>query len=92
MKYTCPCCGYQTLDEEPTGTFEHCDICFWEDDGVQFDDPDYERGANRPSLRQAQANFAEFGAKEPRAMSYVRKPGPSDIRDPNWTPLPQAGA
>lgn len=39
MKYTCPCCGYRTL-EEPPGTFDICEICFWEDDGVHFDDPD----------------------------------------------------
>lgn len=36
MKYTCPCCGYKTLDEEPTDTYAICKICFWEDDGVQF--------------------------------------------------------
>lgn len=42
MKYTCPCCGYKTLDEEPTDTYAICKICFWEDDGVQFRDPDYQ--------------------------------------------------
>lgn len=41
MKYTCPCCGYKTLDEEPPGTYDICSIFFWEDDGVQYDDPDY---------------------------------------------------
>ncbi len=51
MKYTCPCCGYRTLDEEPPGTYDICEICFWEDDPVQFVDPDYEGGANTPSLR-----------------------------------------
>ncbi|MBS7426825.1 hypothetical protein KHP59_01710 [Virgibacillus sp. 19R1-5] len=50
MKYTCPCCGYKTLNEEPPGTFEICEICFWEDDYTQFADPDYEGGANAPSL------------------------------------------
>ncbi|MDR2992886.1 MAG: hypothetical protein LBV11_03505, partial [Bacillus cereus] len=24
MKYTCPCCGYRTLEEEPPGTYEIC--------------------------------------------------------------------
>lgn len=57
MKYTCPCCGYKTLDEEPTDTNEICKIGFWEDDGVQFRDPDYEGGANKVSLRQAQKTF-----------------------------------
>ncbi|MEV5113035.1 hypothetical protein MRBL20_001149 [Peribacillus frigoritolerans] len=36
MKYTCPCCGYKTLDEEPPGTYDICSICFCEDDGVQL--------------------------------------------------------
>ncbi|MDQ0194587.1 rubrerythrin [Paenibacillus wynnii] len=43
-KFTCPCCGYKTLDEEPPGTYDICKICFWEDDGVQFDDPDMQAG------------------------------------------------
>lgn len=50
MKYTCPCCGYKILDEEPTDTFEICEICYWEDDGVQFRNPYYEGGANEVSL------------------------------------------
>ncbi|EJS66361.1 hypothetical protein CN425_23275 [Bacillus cereus] len=57
MKYTCPCCGYKTLEEEPPGTYEICSICFWEDDPVQFKDPDLEGGANEVSLRQAQKNL-----------------------------------
>ena len=40
--YTCPCCGYKTLEECSPGTFEICPICFWEDDNVQFEDPLYE--------------------------------------------------
>ncbi len=53
MKYTCPCCGYKTIEEEPPGTYEICNICYWEDDEVQFNDPDFEGGANEVSLRQA---------------------------------------
>ncbi|MBY0146828.1 CPCC family cysteine-rich protein [Neobacillus niacini] len=87
MKYTCPCCGYKTLDEEPPGTYDICEICFWEDDTVQFDDPDYEGGANGPSLRQAQKNFIEFGAKEFRKTKYTRKPSITDQKDPNWKAL-----
>jgi len=56
-KYTCPCCGYKTLDEPPPGTFEICGLCGWEDDAIQFGDPDYEGGANGESLREAQHNF-----------------------------------
>lgn len=31
----CLSCGYKTLDEEPPGTYDICEICFWEDDGYQ---------------------------------------------------------
>ncbi|WP_410982840.1 CPCC family cysteine-rich protein [Bacillus cereus] len=79
MKYTCPCCGYKTLEEEPPGTFDICSICFWEDDNVQFDDPDYEGGANEESLRQHQKAFL---------MRHVnRKLTDKNERDPNWRAL-----
>ncbi len=86
-KYACQCCGYMTLDEEPPGTYFICPICFWEDDNVQFDDPDYEGGANLISLRQAQKNFVEFGACERRAMKHVRNPSEQEQKDINWKPL-----
>lgn len=84
MKYTCPCCGYKTLNEEPTDTYEICNICFWEDDGVQFRDPDYEGGANIPSLRQAQKNYILMGACEESFIESVRKPNKNDEKDLNW--------
>ncbi len=86
-KYPCPCCGYYTLLNEPPGTYELCPICFWEDDGVQYRDPDAEGGANRESLRQAQRNFQEFGAISKREISAVRKPTPEDKRKRDWKPL-----
>ncbi|MFE4814526.1 CPCC family cysteine-rich protein [Peribacillus simplex] len=75
------------MDEEPTDTYAICKICFWEDDGVQFRDPDYEGGANEVSLRQAQKNFVKFGACEEGCIAFVRKPNKKDIRDPNWKPF-----
>ncbi len=81
----CPCCGYKTLSEK--GGYDICPICFWEDDNVQFEDPDYEGGANIVSLRQAQKNFIEFGASEKRFTKNVRKPSQSDEKDPNWKHL-----
>jgi hypothetical protein len=87
MKYTCPCCGYKTLDEAPPGTYDICPICFWEDDNVQFDDPDFEGGANEVSLRQAQKNYLEFRVSEKRFRKLVRCPDKDDQRDPNWRPL-----
>ncbi len=86
-RYTCPCCGYKTLGEKLPGTYDICPICFWEDDPLQFDDPDYEGSANVPSLRQAQRNFLEFGAVERRLITYVRKPTEKEAKDPNWKPV-----
>ena len=43
IKHKCVCCGNYTINEEPPGTFEICPVCFWEDDNVQFDNPDKKR-------------------------------------------------
>ena len=86
MKYTCPCCGYKTLDEEPPDMYDICEICFWEDDGYQYKHPD-EDGANYISFREAQQNFEKIGAKGERSLLHVRKPKKSDIKDLNWKPL-----
>ena len=73
MHFTCPCCGNKILEEKPPGTYEICSICFWEDDGVQFDDPDYEGGANAISLKQAQKNYTLFGVCEERFIDFSRR-------------------
>ena len=82
--YTCPCCGYKTLEECPTGTFEICPICFWEDDNVQFEDPFYEGGANEVCLYEAQRNFVKYGASDSRSIDSVRKPTTNDQRDSHF--------
>ncbi|WP_342543174.1 CPCC family cysteine-rich protein [Paenisporosarcina sp. FSL H8-0542] len=87
MKYTCPCCGYKTLDEEPPGSFDICEICYWEDDNVQFDDPDFEGGANEVSLRQGQRNFIKHGACDSDHLESVRPPNCLDIKDAAWKML-----
>lgn len=88
-KYTCPCCGYKTLDEPPPGSFDICPICYWEDDNLQFVDPDYAGGANRVSLRQAQETFAAFGASDRDYIEAVRRPNATDEKDHHWKALPQ---
>jgi len=47
-----------SLDDEP-GHFDICDICGWEDDNIQRDDPDYWGGANTMSLNQAKEAFRQ---------------------------------
>jgi hypothetical protein len=57
VRYECPCCDEPTLSQPPPGTYEICVIGGREGDNVRFDDPDYEGGANRESLRQARAAY-----------------------------------
>jgi hypothetical protein len=73
-QYKCPCCGFRTLSEKPPGTFGICPVCLWEDDNAQYEDPNLEGGANRPSLTQAIKNFKEFGASDLQLKSKVRPP------------------
>ena len=53
----CPVCG--EYDFEADDTFEVCGVCGWENDGVQLDDPDYSGGANKKSLNERRAQWAQ---------------------------------
>jgi hypothetical protein len=77
-RYPCPCCGYLTLDEPPTGTYTICKVCFWEDDNVQFHDPDLPGGANEVSLNEARQNFRRHSVSETRFRAYVPPPLPEE--------------
>ena len=77
--FACPCCGYLTLDQRPPGTFEICKVCFWEDDNVQYNDPDFRGGANDVSLNEARATFLRIGASEEGFLPKVRRPLPSEL-------------
>lgn len=78
MNHACPCCGYFTLDEAPSGTFAVCPVCYWEDDNVQADDPTYDGGANGMSLNQARQNFSKYGAIKKEFVKNVRKALPEE--------------
>ncbi|MFI8516855.1 CPCC family cysteine-rich protein [Streptomyces sp. NPDC085481] len=73
----CICCGYLTLTAR--GYFEICPVCGWEDDGLDYSDPDeYIGGPNHVTLREARENFAAFGASEQRRAGRVRPPLPEE--------------
>lgn len=55
--FPCPCCGHRVFDEPP-GSYAICQVCSWEDDAVQLRWPDWQGGANDPSLIKAQQTYA----------------------------------
>lgn len=55
IKVLCPCCGEGYVEEGHN--YDICDVCYWEDDPVQFADPDYRGGANRMSLNEARKAY-----------------------------------
>lgn len=77
-RFLCPCCGFRTLNREPPGTYDLCPVCGWEDDGVQFKDPNRRGGANEESLNEARANFRQFGASSRADLPFARKPLPEE--------------
>ncbi|RDD79787.1 CPCC family cysteine-rich protein [Dyella tabacisoli] len=77
----CPCCGYLTIPDDGTypGTFFVCPVCYWEDDDVQFHDPNFRGGANEMSLNEARAAFVNFGSVDPKLSAKVRPPRPEEM-------------
>ena len=46
----CPVCGTHRFAERDD--YAICPVCGWENDALQYDEPDYEGGANVESLNQ----------------------------------------
>jgi hypothetical protein len=84
MKYSCPCCGNFTLQEKPTGTYYICKVCFWEDDNVQYNNPNLEGGANKVSLNQARQNYADMQVSDVKYADKVREPTLSELPENNF--------
>jgi len=80
QRFACVCCGCYTLPAPPPGTFAHCEVCWWEDDSIQFADPDYEGGANAPSLTQARQNFKTIGVSDPKLKGHERPPRAHELQ------------
>lgn len=75
---------------EPPGSYDICPVCFWEDDPVQLRWPGLDGGANRPSLVDAQANYARTGAVEARLLVHVRAATADEPLEPAWRPIDPA--
>jgi hypothetical protein len=46
----CPVCNKYDFEED--NNFDVCEVCGWENDGVQLDDPNYRGGANPDNLNE----------------------------------------
>jgi Cysteine-rich CPCC len=75
----CLCCGHRTL--HVPDAFELCPVCWWQDDGQDESDADVVRGGANGvlSLTAARANFAQYGASDPRFVGRVRPALPSEL-------------
>lgn len=51
----CPVCGKYRFKFE----YDVCEVCGWENDGLQFIEPDYEGGANKLSLNEYRKQWLE---------------------------------
>lgn len=51
----CPVCGKSEFEE--FGDYDICPVCKWENDGLQYNNPDYAGGANHLSLNEAKLEF-----------------------------------
>ena len=74
-----PCCDFLTMDGPDRDTYVICPVCGWEDDPVQYNDPDREGGANTVSLNQAGVNYETFEAAKKRSLSHIRPPLSEEI-------------
>ena len=77
LKYKCPCCGFYTLPSR--GDYEICPVCFWEDDGLQSEEPDCTAGPNGYTLNEAKENFKKYGAMDKRSIEFVRPPKEDEL-------------
>jgi hypothetical protein len=80
MDHPCPACGFLVIAESYYGTYEICDVCGWEDDGVQLANPACGGGANSESLIEAQTTALQ---KYPLSVREIQ----GITRSEAWRPL-----
>ena len=67
--HQCPCCDYFSLHTR--GEYDICKVCFWEDDGIDVDEPDEYSGPNHMTLREGRQNFLQVGACHVSSLKHV---------------------
>lgn len=63
----CPCFSAKGVFAADS-MIDICETCDWEDDHLQRDQPDFDGGANGPSLNQARENFKIYGHSNPEQL------------------------
>jgi len=76
----CAACGFLTMSDSSYGSYNMCELCDWEDDGVQLSNPACGGGANHESLIEAQAQAL---ARFPLSTLETR----GIRRSSSWRPL-----
>ena len=56
-KIICPICG--KTEFESWGDYDDCPICGWYNDGLQYNDHNYEGGCNKKSVNQYKKEWEE---------------------------------
>jgi len=69
-----------TVPDSCFGSYNICEVCGWEDDGVQLANPACGGGANTESLIEAQA-------KALRTFPLSSSESPGSSRDLSWRPM-----
>lgn len=72
--YPCPCCGFTTFSK-PSGSYDICVICGWEDDNLQLRYPGLAGGANDRSLYDEQRAGGWAKLDLDLFQGYRRSPG-----------------
>jgi len=85
MIFICDCCASSSLYKEPPDSCEICPVCEWQQDSVQYSDPDLDSGPNQVSLNQARENFKNFGASDLRFISTERKKWNAQLKADIWS-------
>ena len=55
--HKCPACG--KFEFETRSSYEFCEVCGWQDDAYQEENPDEDCCANRMSLNEAKKAYSE---------------------------------
>lgn len=69
-KYKCPVC--KEYEFEMANDFDICHVCFWENDGLQSENPNMTGGANLLSLNEYKQNWNKINTIVPTLIKKLK--------------------